>query len=367
MTPQRKSATEYRPQLWEKVTVAGVAALIILLVGIVVLRNEPFADPNLVVVLRIVISLAVGSLGAAIPGFLHIDLKGKGVGIRAGGALALFVLTYVVTPEVQSRAMPASRKSSKLSLSLKGMMLCDPTSVIADHTFTGKDGEDVVHQAAIWVDAELKKRFHQADHKLNVQPSALLDKESNSYKLQLESDPLRQDLFWVFGQENKVGHLKLENSADAVEKLINKTRSPGNDDRVTGLLLHVDRPGYDLELLAIPIGAAAESKTLKWLGRPPTIVVGSVGNETVTLALRNRLESFGLIVGTSDTLKSNEKTYGRSLSPHLSAEMRLAFIREIRVNAFVDGAYTEVETANARSETAPDRISLATFLLHRDE
>jgi len=71
-----------------------------LLVGFLVVRNQPFHDPNLVVLIRTVLSTAVAVLGATIPGFLHIDLAARGVAIRAGGALALFVLTFFFSPGV---------------------------------------------------------------------------------------------------------------------------------------------------------------------------------------------------------------------------------------------------------------------------
>jgi hypothetical protein len=96
----RKQGQGYTPALWEKITVVVVSVGIVLLVGWLVLRNQRFADPNLVVILRIIISLAVAVLGATIPGFLQFDWKGQGAVIRAGGALALFIVTYLLSPSV---------------------------------------------------------------------------------------------------------------------------------------------------------------------------------------------------------------------------------------------------------------------------
>lgn len=50
--------------------------------------------------LRVVLSFATAVLGATIPGFLEIGWKGTGLAIRAGGALALFVLTFLYTPDL---------------------------------------------------------------------------------------------------------------------------------------------------------------------------------------------------------------------------------------------------------------------------
>ena len=90
----------YKPELWEKITVVTVSVCIVVLVGWLVIRNQRFADPNLVVILRTIISLAVAVLGATIPGFLQIDWTNKGKAIRAGGALALFVATFLMSPKV---------------------------------------------------------------------------------------------------------------------------------------------------------------------------------------------------------------------------------------------------------------------------
>lgn len=95
----RESAPHTASQ-WEKLVSAVMAALIIGVVLYLVIRNQPFADPNLVTVLRIVLSVASGILGATIPGFLNVQWKGGGFLIRAGGALALFVITYFASPNV---------------------------------------------------------------------------------------------------------------------------------------------------------------------------------------------------------------------------------------------------------------------------
>ena len=80
---------------------ATLAALAVVgLVGYLLIRNEPVADSRLFLALRILLSLSAATLGATIPGFLDIRWSGRGLAIRAGGALALFVLTYVYTPDV---------------------------------------------------------------------------------------------------------------------------------------------------------------------------------------------------------------------------------------------------------------------------
>jgi hypothetical protein len=80
---------------------ATVAALVVVGLAVFLLvRNQPIADPKLFFVLRVVMSFSAAILGATIPGFLDIRWAGSGLAIRAGGALALFVLTFVYTPDV---------------------------------------------------------------------------------------------------------------------------------------------------------------------------------------------------------------------------------------------------------------------------
>jgi hypothetical protein len=50
-----------------------------------------------------VLSFATATLGATIPGFLEVGWGGSGLAIRAGGALALFVLIFFYTPDLVAR------------------------------------------------------------------------------------------------------------------------------------------------------------------------------------------------------------------------------------------------------------------------
>jgi hypothetical protein len=74
--------------------------LMFALVAFLLIRNQPIASPQLFFALRVVLSLLAGILGATIPGFLNLKWSGGGFVIRAGGALALFVLTFVYTPNL---------------------------------------------------------------------------------------------------------------------------------------------------------------------------------------------------------------------------------------------------------------------------
>jgi hypothetical protein len=96
---------------------ATLAALVV--VGLAVfltVRNEAFASPQIFFVVRVVLSFAVAVLGATIPGFLEVGWKGSGLAIRAGGALALFVLTFVYTPEL----VPGQKGGGQTTISAPG-------------------------------------------------------------------------------------------------------------------------------------------------------------------------------------------------------------------------------------------------------
>jgi hypothetical protein len=67
----------YRTSLWERITAIVCAVTVILFVFIVVLREQPFSDPNQVILIRMILSLAIAILGAVVPGFLNVSLSGK--------------------------------------------------------------------------------------------------------------------------------------------------------------------------------------------------------------------------------------------------------------------------------------------------
>jgi hypothetical protein len=83
--------------------VGTLAAVVVVGLGVFLLiRNEPISDPRLFFVLRLLMSFSAAVLGATIPGFLDVSWSGGGLIVRAGGALALFVLTFLYTPDLVS-------------------------------------------------------------------------------------------------------------------------------------------------------------------------------------------------------------------------------------------------------------------------
>jgi hypothetical protein len=91
--------------------VASVASLaVITTILYLAISNQRIEDENVAVMLRIILSLAVAVIGATVPGFLQVGWDLKGVTIRAGGALALFVICYFASPPIiEGKARPLER------------------------------------------------------------------------------------------------------------------------------------------------------------------------------------------------------------------------------------------------------------------
>jgi hypothetical protein len=86
-------------QMWERVAAVLAGVAVVALICFLAIRNQRL-DPQIALYVRLILSLAVAVLGGTVPGFLHLQLKRRGNSLRAGGALALFVLTYVYTPNM---------------------------------------------------------------------------------------------------------------------------------------------------------------------------------------------------------------------------------------------------------------------------
>jgi hypothetical protein len=105
---------------FDRIAATCAALVIVGLAVFLLIRNQPIADPRLFLVLRVVVSFSAATLGATIPGFLELGWRGRGLAMRSGGALALFVLTFVYTPDLvteRGELGPQIRQESKGALS----------------------------------------------------------------------------------------------------------------------------------------------------------------------------------------------------------------------------------------------------------
>lgn len=73
------------------------AILLLLLLILAVAISEPTLSQQQI--FRIMISLAAACVAAVIPGLLNFSATGwKGIGIKATGALAVFIVVYLINP-----------------------------------------------------------------------------------------------------------------------------------------------------------------------------------------------------------------------------------------------------------------------------
>lgn len=121
------SRHDAKPNYTVERTAATLSALAIIGTALwLLIRNEPVADPRLFFTLRVFVSIAAAVLGATIPGFLQIRWSKGDIAIRAGGALALFVLTFTYTPDlINTQNINSAVNSQDQSISQKS-----PASVV---------------------------------------------------------------------------------------------------------------------------------------------------------------------------------------------------------------------------------------------
>lgn len=105
---------------FDRIVATCAAVAIVALVGFLLVRNQEIADPRLFFALRLILSFGVAVLGATIPGFLNVGWTGGGLTVRAGGALALFALTYLYTPDLASGSAAKPSGATSITLSAPG-------------------------------------------------------------------------------------------------------------------------------------------------------------------------------------------------------------------------------------------------------
>src|ERR1700746_351160 len=82
---------------WQKTAafiLGGVFVIVLLIVALAVPTPTEFQ----LFVFRVILALAAGGVAALIPGFFHIESKTALYSVRAGGALGVFLLVYLVNP-----------------------------------------------------------------------------------------------------------------------------------------------------------------------------------------------------------------------------------------------------------------------------
>lgn len=76
------------------------------------MRGRPITDPGQFFLLRAVAALSAAGVAAFIPGFINLQLSpAAGIAISAGGAIAVFLVVYLLNPpELLLKPSAAYRK-----------------------------------------------------------------------------------------------------------------------------------------------------------------------------------------------------------------------------------------------------------------
>lgn len=84
--------------LWEKI-VASVFGVSFIIVMLYIAISFPNPTDFQIFIFRVVLALSASGIGAVIPGFINLEMtKEKLMLVRAGGAIALFLLIYLINP-----------------------------------------------------------------------------------------------------------------------------------------------------------------------------------------------------------------------------------------------------------------------------
>lgn len=95
----------------ERYVALGLTVFIVLFCAAIIWRDQPLANANTAVFMRILLAIACGVLGGTIPGLLNVRYNVGGLMVRAAGGIALGVLSYVYTPTVLPNMITPTEKA----------------------------------------------------------------------------------------------------------------------------------------------------------------------------------------------------------------------------------------------------------------
>jgi hypothetical protein len=141
----------------DKIAAYSGISIVLCLVAFLLIRNAPFADPNLVIVLRVVLAVAAGVVGATLPGQFSLSWKGQGLALRATGALGFSIAMLLFSPKVVETAArppeetrpqrPAELTSRQTDIwNLFEQWMKDQSPLIKQHGYPGSIAFANVHE-----------------------------------------------------------------------------------------------------------------------------------------------------------------------------------------------------------------------------
>lgn len=219
----------YTPNRFERVTAVVVAVAIVAFAMYLIARNEPFEDRTLITVLRILVSLATAILGAILPGFLNVSWKGGGLVIRAGGALALFLVTFFGSPHITDKLMVTHYYLDKLSSGeIKTNLENINGRFMAVKMVENWNEEKSRRETSAWLDEDRRNkevvislvRFTSEVHECIA--AGLCNADRICSKAHIEIENFAQDFGWYFaaiesGYRPQLRAVKLFRSCDCYE------------------------------------------------------------------------------------------------------------------------------------------------------
>ena len=149
----------YRVERAEKVVVFVCLLWTFGLVTYLVVRNEPFTDPNITLFVKAMLAGVLSVLAALVPGYLHVSWHFGGFAVRAGGAIGVFVLIWFGSPEVLPSVATASSEGVELLGEILAPRSC-PTPD-ADETDCWGDVSAREREEAVRAYVQLQRRAGQ--------------------------------------------------------------------------------------------------------------------------------------------------------------------------------------------------------------
>ena len=241
-------------------------------------------------------------------------------------------------PQLIPEVAPLERL--RLAIELQHAAICRPSGTTIDaRAFTGTNLSAMLRPAADWIEKTLTAKFvTKGRDEIAVDAKLRITAEGN-YTIKItpeDDDPLVKPYFWLFSADSiKQSHTALSDAGEATSEAIERLMKTGNADR-SKILLHVSRPGYDLQLIRLGVNQQVESVSLKRAASGITLVVNDQRVPSLSeLATELRVLGFR-VLGGADYRKLTEQ-YDKALGPGLADGDRLALLRECRVDAFADG------------------------------
>lgn len=103
--------SENTTHFWQTIA-AFIFGIVFISTILVITYVNPNPSSNQYGIYRTVMALAAGGIGAVLPGFLHVSFKNT---LRAGGAIALFIIVYFFNPALPDNTIgPIPKKDPKV-------------------------------------------------------------------------------------------------------------------------------------------------------------------------------------------------------------------------------------------------------------